>query len=468
MLLKAMNTTLKLKKIILFCGDIIILYASLWLTLVIRYQKIDISQHWQQHIMPFSLIFVLWLIIFYINNLYDLKTARNNITFYSTLTKSLIWCAAVAVTFFYLFQAGIAPKTNLFIQLLFFALLFALWRRLFNQIANTKILSSHVLIIGLSSISINLASDINNKPQLGFKVLAVTDHNQEKLFTENENPIPLTDIEIITEPFNLSEIITTKKITTIINTLDLRQNEKIMDELYQSLSQKIAIFDLSIFLEKFTGKVPVNAIGQIWFLENLKEENKSFYESGKRIFDILISFVALIISLPFIPLLYAIVKTNSHGPFLFKQIRTGKDGKKFLAIKIRTMHKNAENFGPQWATKNDPRVTKSGRFLRKTRIDEIPQLINVLRGEMSFIGPRPERPEFVEQLTQKIPFYNQRHLIKPGLTGWAQINFPYGASEADALEKLQYDLYYIKNRSFALDLSILLKTIKTVLSGGGR
>jgi lipopolysaccharide/colanic/teichoic acid biosynthesis glycosyltransferase len=132
------------------------------------------------------------------------------------------------------------------------------------------------------------------------------------------------------------------------------------------------------------------------------------------------------------------------------------------------MHRNAEINGPQWAQKNDPRVTKSGRFMRKTRIDEIPQLINIIRGEMSFIGPRPERPEFVEKLEQKIPFYRERNLVKPGLTGWAQVNFPYGSSEEDALEKLQYDLYYIKNRSFILDLSIVLKTIKIVLAGGGQ
>jgi lipopolysaccharide/colanic/teichoic acid biosynthesis glycosyltransferase len=176
----------------------------------------------------------------------------------------------------------------------------------------------------------------------------------------------------------------------------------------------------------------------------------------------------LIISIPFLPILYAVVKLNSHGPFLFIQQRTGRHGKKFMAIKIRTMHKNAETNGPQWAQKNDPRVTRSGRLMRKIRVDEIPQLINVLRGEMSFIGPRPERPEFIEKLENKIPYYKERLLVKPGLTGWAQINFPYGASEEDALEKLQYDLYYIKNRSFVLDISILLKTVKTVLGGRGQ
>jgi len=170
----------------------------------------------------------------------------------------------------------------------------------------------------------------------------------------------------------------------------------------------------------------------------------------------------------FLPFIYAAVKLNSPGPFLFMQQRTGKSNRKFMAVKIRTMSKNAEHNGPQWAVKNDPRVTRSGRIMRKMRIDEIPQLINVLRGEMSFIGPRPERPEFIEKLEKKIPYYNERLLVKPGLTGWAQINFPYGASEKDALDKLQYDLYYIKNRSFILDLSIVLKTIKTVLSAGGQ
>jgi lipopolysaccharide/colanic/teichoic acid biosynthesis glycosyltransferase len=162
------------------------------------------------------------------------------------------------------------------------------------------------------------------------------------------------------------------------------------------------------------------------------------------------------------------VKMGSRGSFFFMQQRTGRYGGKFMAVKLRSMYVNSESSGPQWAQKNDPRVTKVGKFMRKTRIDEIPQLINILRGEMSFIGPRPERPEFIEKLEKKIPFYNERLLVKPGLTGWAQINFPYGASEADALQKLQYDLYYIKNRSFLLDLSILLKTVKTVLSGGGQ
>ncbi len=203
-------------------------------------------------------------------------------------------------------------------------------------------------------------------------------------------------------------------------------------------------------------------------MENLREGEKNFYEFFKRISDIVLAIIALVISLPFLPILALLIKLDSPGPVFFTQIRTGRGGKNFLAIKLRTMIKDAEKHGAEWAKENDPRITRLGKFLRKTRIDEIPQLFNIIRGEMSFIGPRPERPEFIKTLEQHIPFYKERLIVRPGLTGWAQVNFPYGASIEDALQKMQYDLYYIKNRSFILDLSIVLKTIKIVLLGGGR
>ena len=461
------DTLTRIKKIILSFGDIIILYFSLYLTLLIRYREAVSPERWQLHFLPFTLIFALWLIIFYINNLYDLNIARNNTLFYATLIKSIVWCAALAIGFFYIFDVVIEPKTNLFINIITFSILFALWRQSFNRIANIQKLKNNVLIIGLNQTTLDLAVEINQKPQLGFQVMAIYNPEQ-KLFTNNLKTDSLENCEIINTNTPLKDLIKFKNISTIITNINLNQNQTVLNQLHSSLDLKITVFDLPGFLEKFTGKIPVNSIGQIWFLENIQEGNKSFYEIFKRLFDILLSIILLLISLPFVPLIYLLVKLNTPGPFIFKQIRVGKNSKNFLAMKIRTMHKNAEINGPQWATKNDLRVTRSGKILRKTRIDEIPQLFNILRGEMSFIGPRPERPEFVKNLNAKIPFYNERHLVKPGLTGWAQINFPYGASEADALEKLQYDLYYIKNRSIMLDIAILLKTIKTVLTGAGQ
>jgi len=169
-----------------------------------------------------------------------------------------------------------------------------------------------------------------------------------------------------------------------------------------------------------------------------------------------------------LPLIGALIKLNSAGPIFYRQKRVGKNGKIFEIAKFRSMFKDAEKNGAQWANEKDERITGMGKILRKTRIDELPQLWNVLKGEMSFIGPRPERPEFVEELQKQIPHYVMRHLVKPGLSGWAQIKFPYGASVEDAMEKLQYDLYYIKNRSFVLDLAITARTIAAVLSREGR
>ncbi|MFH1326328.1 MAG: sugar transferase [Candidatus Falkowbacteria bacterium] len=453
----------KIKYIILFLGDIAILYLSLWLTLLIRYQEMVTPDKWQQHFLPFTIIFAVWLLIFYISGLYSLQIARNNIAFYSTLLKSLAWCVAAAITFFYIIKSGIAPRANLLLYLVILSLLLITWRQIFNQLIKIRPWQNNILIIGLNEAALDLAKEINGQPQLGFKVLAIINTDDTDL-----SDLKNSTVEVINPPHSLAGLVKIKKIKTIITTLNPHQNPSLVNKLYECIALKISFWDLPTFVEKFVGKIPVNSIGQIWFLENVKENQKIIYEIGKRIFDILVSIILLICSIPFLPILYTVVKLNSSGPFLFMQLRTGKNSRKFIAVKIRTMHKNAETSGPQWAVKNDPRVTRSGRLMRKTRIDEIPQLINILRGEMSFIGPRPERPEFIEKLEKKIPYYNERLLVKPGLTGWAQVNFPYGASEKDALEKPQYDLYYIKNRSFVLDLSILLKTIKIVLSGGGR
>lgn len=452
----------KIKYIILLIGDICVFYFSLWLTLLIRYQGSVMAERWQQHFWPFTFIFAVWLVVFYISGVYNLNIAKNNLSFYSVLVKSMAWCTAVALAFFYLIKPGIAPKTNLVIELLVLLVLFIGWRQIFNLVVKSKPWLNNVLIMGLNEASYNLAREINQQPQMGFKVVGIV---CEKYFEQN---FPKSEVELLNPPHSLAGLVKIKNIKTIITALDPHQNPEIVNKLYECIPLKISFWDLPTFIEKFTGKIQISAIGQVWFLENLKEGQKNIYEIGKRFFDIIISAVLLVISIPFLPILYIAVKLDSQGSFFFMQQRVGWRGKKFMAIKIRTMYKDSEKNGPQWAQKDDPRVTKLGRAMRKTRIDEIPQLVNILRGEMSFIGPRPERPEFIEKLEKKIPYYNERLLVKPGLTGWAQINFPYGASEKDALEKLQYDLYYIKNRSFMLDLSILLKTVKTVLSGGGQ
>jgi sugar transferase (PEP-CTERM system associated) len=232
----------------------------------------------------------------------------------------------------------------------------------------------------------------------------------------------------------------------------------------------VEVLDSPSFYEKLSGKLLIENIQPSWFIYSNGFRSNAIQRIYKRLVDILFSLLGLVVALPFFPLLALLIKLDSPGPVLFRQVRVGEGGRHFVILKFRTMRQDAEKgTGAVWAQKNDSRITRIGGFLRKSRLDELPQLFNVLKGEMSFIGPRPERPEFIESLSERIPYYNKRHFIKPGLTGWAQICYPYGASEEDALEKLRYDLYYIKNYSFLFDVLIVLETIKVVLYGrGGR
>jgi exopolysaccharide biosynthesis polyprenyl glycosylphosphotransferase len=220
----------------------------------------------------------------------------------------------------------------------------------------------------------------------------------------------------------------------------------------------INFLDFATAYEIITEKVPVSTISKIWFLENLKEGEKKIYDKFKRVFDVFLSFLILILTSPLWPFIVLAIKIEDKGPVFYKQERVGKNKKIFKLIKFRSMVPQAEKEGPKWAEIEDQRVTKVGKFLRRFHLDEIPQMINVIKGDISLVGPRPERPEFVEKLEKEIPHYNLRHIIKPGFTGWAQIKFRYARSVMDSLEKFQYDLYYIKNRSLFLDLKILLKT----------
>ena len=256
----------------------------------------------------------------------------------------------------------------------------------------------------------------------------------------------------------------------IVGSEILRDSELIRELMIFRL-KGIRVFNIHEFFEKAWFKIPVLSLKDQWFV---MENGFALLHNPvglkiKRMLDIFLSLTLIVITLPLMLLTSLLIKLSSQGPILYSQVRTRDEGKNFTLYKFRSMTVGAENNLPQWAKKNDTRVTKIGKWLRIMRIDELPQLWNVLKGDMSFIGPRPERPEFNKELEKKIPYYNLRHLVKPGITGWAQVLYPYGASVEDALEKLQYDLYYIKNYGLLLDFNILIKTARVVLFGkGGR
>lgn len=455
----------QLKKILLPLGDLLILYASLYITLLVRYRAVPSQEIWNLHFQPFSWLFVAWLVIFYINGLYDLSISKNDVQFYNKTLTNLLINFALGAAYFYLLTDrlfDIKPQTVYFIFMAVSLSLFSFWRYFYNRLLSTPSFLRKVLLIGVKDEAWELIEEISKKPQLGYRVFGII-HNHR---LEEKN---LPDVKFYDSDVDVKKILQEERISTVITSLDPRSNPDLVKNLFESLSYKIQVFDLPTFYERLTGKIPVTTIGHIWFLENLAEADKSLYEISKRLFDIIVAALGLILSLPLVPLTAILIRLDSNGPILFRQTRIGYLGRPFEAVKFRSMKVGAEKNGEaQWALKNDPRITRVGKFLRKIRLDEIPQLLNVLKGEMSLIGPRPERPEFVARLQEIIPFYNERHLVKPGLTGWAQINFQYGSSAGDALKKLQFDLFYIKNRSIPLDIGILLKTVNIIISGRGQ
>lgn len=439
----------KLKQLFLLLGDFIIFYFSLYLTLLIRYQEQPSQANWENHFIPFSSFLLFWVIIFYISNLYSINFAINNAKFFNKSVSAIGISGLLSVVYFYVNpNLGIAPKTNLFIFLVVFTFLFIFWRLLFNRTLYSILPKNNIAIVGFNRQVDEIITKLNSNPHLGYHTAQLI-----KNFSHTNK--------------NLKEIVETNKIDTIVLVQNPDQSPELRSQLIACLSLKINIINFVKFYEQITGKVPIEAISQMWFLENLNESNKFVFDFFKRLYDIVLAVFILISTSIFWPIIGIIIKTGSSGPIFFKQIRSGKHGEDFTIIKFRTMRMDNNNFAP--TKTSDSRITKFGNFLRKTRIDEIPQILNIIVGDMSFIGPRPERPEIIKDLLANIPFYKERMLVKPGLSGWDQVSGEYHSpSIEDSIKKLQYDLFYIKNRSIYLDLSIILKTISTIFSRVGR
>lgn len=454
-----------MKRLTLFLTDLVVFYGSLAAVLLFRYGAHDWQFQYQLHAAPFSFLFLIWLLAFYIANLYETRTLRNGRDFFTQLAQAIVVASFFSVLFFYFIPYfGITPKTNLFLFILVFAILSTAIRALFNKIiaGGSK---NRILIVGINDESIELSRFVAENPQLGWSVRALVRLGQEPLPLEKEDiPWP-----VLSDVSDLLPFIRDERIDLVVISPQAYQNSELITMLSAAIAEHVDFASLASFAELLTGTVPIGAISQRWFLENIAEGSKKSYEVFKRVADVAGSLVIGSLTLVLTPFVALAIKLDSSGPIFFRQMRTGRSGKQFEIIKFRTMRQDAEKItGAVWAQENDPRVTRIGRFLRKTRIDELPQLLNILRGQMSFVGPRAERPEFDERLAGEIPFYNERYLIRPGLSGWAQINYRYGASVDDATRKLEYDLYYLKHRSLALDLEIVLKTLSISLRRAGR
>ena len=456
-----MSGTADARKLALFLGDIAIFYVSLFAILMLRYYGTETDLLIPLHLKPFSALFIAWILVFIVMGLYELRHASNNLKFIQMLTQAMAVNAVLTVATFYFIPAfGIAPRLNLFGVILLATFLLFAWRKLALLLFKT-ITKESALFLGITDEIAAFAEYIEANSQFGYRVTGL-------MRTDHELPGAPTSLNIIEFQRDLYSFVKREKISLIVVSPVVAENSEILGRLMALLPLGIGIRPFSSFYEEITGKVPISMITERWFLENPPVRQKFFFDAAKRAVDIAGAMILAAPTAIFIPAIALTIKLETSGPIFYKQRRVGKNGELFTIYKFRSMAANAETNGAQWASEDDPRITRVGRVLRKTRLDELPQILAILKGELSFVGPRPERPEFVEELRKIIPFYDIRHSVKPGLTGWAQINFPYGASTKDSYRKLQYDLFYIKNRSITLDITTLLKTIKTVLSRAGR
>jgi exopolysaccharide biosynthesis polyprenyl glycosylphosphotransferase len=429
------------KTLLLACGDIALAYLALYATLFFRYGNNEFAENWARHAGPFTLIFAVWAAIIFIVGLYDLEALRSRIELASRTIEALIAATLLSMAIFYFMPGiGIAPKTNLLAVVGSYAVLFAGWRLLTMHLFSRERFRLKVVFLGNDEHE-DLRSMLDENPQLGYACLGVFDA---------EGSVELPDCDII------------------VVSGGLKGHHDMIGRLYRKFFERTAIIDYSAFYEKIRRAVPESVLDERWIVDQLAGRESTVYESFKRLFDIASVMILAMPTLALFPLIAAIIWIGDRGPILYRQTRVGQGGKLFRIVKFRTMRVDAEKHGAAFASKQDPRITRVGRFLRSTRLDELPQIWNILVGDMSFVGPRPERPEIEAELAKSIPLFPVRHLVRPGLTGWAQVSAPYAATLDDHLIKLRHDLYYLKYRSLTLDAAIILRTVYSVLKRKGR
>jgi len=444
-------------KILIFFYDCVIIILSAFFAPILRFSALKIEHYVAFFDIHLYFILIVYSLILYIFDLYNIKYRQSRLNFLIMYTAAYLVIAILLATFFYLFPKISFGRGIWLIQIGLSYFFIGVGHLFFITVLNKRIPKKKFVIVGDSN---DVATIV--------KILRQSEYCDIIGYIG-----PKKDFGIINlgEYRNLDNIVNLTRPDAIIVSERSLVKGDIERKILRAKMKGIYIYDIPELVEMIHENLPVEFINDYWLIFNsfrgihTNEYNKRF----KRIFDIVIAIAGLIISSPFMFIAAVIIKLESPGPIFYRQIRVGINENLFTIFKFRSMVQNAELHGAVWAKEKDTRTTRFGSFIRKVRIDELPQFFNILRGEMTLIGPRPERPEFVETLKKDIPYYSLRHMIKPGVTGWAQINYPYGASVQDAKNKLEYDLYYMKHLSPGLDLIILFRTIRTMLFGqGGR
>ena len=389
---------------------------------------------------------------------FDLYDLGNDISLFDTFTRIVqafgVGCMSLAIIYFFVKDLMI-PISTFWVGFLVICLSVYSLRAIYFRILRKRMFSQIIVVLGTGKLATDISREIEGRHDSGYKILGFVG-NENPAYNPNNAPV-FDRVEEYCDSLN------SIMIDRIIVAADDRRGTVPIQKLIQCKMQGIMIDQGVDFFERISGKILVEKLDPSWIFFSDGFSFSRWKRWVKRALDIVLTLPMFILSLPIMALAATIIKIESVGPVLYRQDRVGESSKVFQIIKLRSMRQDAEKNGAVWAAVNDDRVTRFGSFMRKTRIDELPQLWNVLKGEMSIVGPRPERPVFVEQLVKILPYYSIRHTAKPGVTGWAQVCYPYGASTEDALRKLEYDLYYLKNSSLAFDLFIIFKTAKTIL-----
>jgi sugar transferase (PEP-CTERM system associated) len=414
-----------------------------------------------QDVWKIVLITGLCQLCFYYNDLYDLTIVHSSRELLIRLLQAA-GVASILVALLYLLIPSIAIGNGIFVSsLVIFLVAIIAWRLLFNRIAYTTQLEERVLIVGTGATARMLARQIRSQHDFGYRVIGFID----------DTPAPqhgVLDPATVGGAEDIPRIVEQYDVDRIVIGLSDRRGRLPVSELLQAKLSGVRVEDVTTTYERLTGKILIDDLKPSWLIFSDGFVISRWTRFWKRLIDLALASTGFVLAAPLTLLTALAIYLDSDGPILYRQERVGEGGRPFTLFKFRSMRLDAEKAGtPMWATTDDERVTRVGWFIRKARLDELPQLWNVLRGDMSFVGPRPERPFFVDQLAEEIPFYRQRHAVKPGVTGWAQIKYQYGSSVEDAMEKLRYDLYYIKHLSIGFDLSIVFDTVKVIMFGKG-
>jgi sugar transferase (PEP-CTERM system associated) len=451
-LIRLFNVYYPIRTLILLVGEALIVWTSFLLAAVIELR--EDSYLVLNYEGGYIKIFVVTGVVLLCSHWFDLyDTARLN-------TKGELYFRLLMVPGLLAFvMAGISyarpdfllggGSSVLGLLILTFALIG--WRLGYGWLVQLPILVERVYVLGTGERAQRVVQGLRQNPEIGVEIASWTGKLEGAVNLE-------------TTAAHLMEVVKKQKVHRVIVAMPDRRGTIPMQELLQLRMQGVKVEEATSWLEKISGKIEVDHLYPSWLVFSEGFRRSPTFMVIRRLISIVISLIGSILAAPLVPLIMLAIRLDSRGPVFYRQTRVGKAGRVFKVVKFRTMRQNAEmDSGPKWAGDHDPRVTRVGRFLRASRLDEIPQLWCVLKGDMAFVGPRPERPEFIEWLSEEIPFYGVRHMVRPGLTGWAQVKYKYGSTIEDAREKLQYDLYYIKNASIGFDLLIMFLTVKTVL-----